>query len=144
MMAKINGLTKRLLMLYSQGHIASAGSHFQVYGVDKDRVNIVAGEDAECGLAYIEGSFKVHGEVGTDWCEMAEVAWHFNQDHDGCLYYVGSTETGIILKPSWREIKWMANYASRLLLHDARWSTEELMAWTLMVGGDWYNQLTYS
>lgn len=140
-MAKINGLTKRLLMLYSQGYVASSNAKFQVYGVDRDSIDI---KDAECGLAYVDGAFKVHGEVGTDWCEMVEVAWHLNQDGDGCLYFVGSTETGIILKPSWREIKWMANYASQFYLHEAHWSTEELMAWTLMVGGDWYTQLTHS
>lgn len=138
-MPKIDRLTKRLLMIYGQGRVAGGNEQFQIYGANTDYIEFA---QAYAGTIINGDTFKVHGEIGTDWCEMVEVAWWMNQDRDGNTYFVGHPNTGVLLKPSWREMKWIASFHAKF--PDSKMSTEELMAWSLMVGGDWYDQLTYS
>lgn len=87
------------------------------------------------------GWWEVQGESGRDWTEMVEVAEHMNGDGDGYTYYVGSPYTAAVLKPSWREMKELADFAARFPNSPA--STEETMAWALMVGGKDWNEAVY-
>lgn len=99
----------KLAEFYARGVRASDKcQHFQVWGCDLDLDGVQDGDK------YIPAdSIAVPGELGADWAEIAEVAWHYNRQQDGYFYYVGDLEEGYVLLPSWRELREICNFAAQ-------------------------------
>lgn len=113
---------------YADAPQAEGGDHFQVYALNtRDFWKIKAG--VVDGLDF----WPVVGEIGEDWCEMVEVAEYFTDEGDGYFYYVGSASgSGLALRPSWREVRWVANFTHRF--PDLRPSPEEVLMFQLTIG----------
>ena len=142
-------LTKRLMSIYEQGRVALDCEQFQIWGSEKPGVYAhsqdaawgeVAGFDMPRSVqgVIMADRFIVPGEYGHDWSEMVEVASYLNDEADGAIYFVGNRYTAAILKPSYRELWEITHYHA---MRKSPLTEEEKMVMSLLIGGDWVNQL---
>lgn len=132
-----------LMKLYGWGMVAHPHTMFQIWGTPTPGILTPVGAK---GVAPSE-LIKMVGEKGHDWTEMVEVASYINAAADGYVYYVGTELQGAVLKPSWREMRELAQFTSRHMQDvpiEERLTLEEVMAWTLMVGGNEWEQDLYT
>lgn len=92
-------------------------TRYQLYGID-----FSGGEP-----------WKVQGEYGADWTEVHEVGTYFNDEHDGCFYYVGHILLPDPIRPNFSEAKFICEFAAK---HKLGYGYSDLLLLHLLFWGE--------
>lgn len=103
------------------GRMADVRELFQLWAVDRRVLRVDDPtlptidyiQDKRMEGKAIRDSWEVHGERGTEWTEMIEVANHFNYEADGCFYFVGAKLSRAVLLPSYEEVKSICKFVNK-------------------------------